>query len=144
MSGIWVPLAGGQWSSVNEIDFQTLPDAFVFKATHGCKMNYLVPDKTKLDKKKCMAEMSRWLQTTYGTYSMEPHYLKIPHRIYAENYLADADKLIVYKFHCMNGLPQLVLVCGARVFTEMGNDVIRHFFVFIWTPLVVLTVELSY
>lgn len=140
---ILVPLAGGPWSSVNEIDFQTLPDVFVFKATHGCKMNYLVPDKTKLDKKKCMAEMSRWLQTTYGTYSMEPHYLKIPHRIYAENYLADADKLIDYKFHCMNGIPQFVLVCGDRVVTEMGNDVSRHIFDMNWKPLVGLTDETS-
>lgn len=140
---ILVPLAGGPWSSVDEIDFQTLPDTFVFKATHGCKMNYLVPDKTKLDKKKCMAEMSRWLQTTYGTYSMEPHYLKIPHRIYAENYLADADKLIDYKFHCMNGIPQFVLVCGDRVVTEMGNDVSRHIFDMNWKPLVGLTDETS-
>lgn len=140
-AGILVPLAGGPWNSVNEIDFQTLPDDFVFKATHGCKMNYLVPDKTKLDKKKCMAEMSRWLQTTYGTYSMEPHYLKIPHRIYAENYLADADKLIDYKFHCMNGIPQFVLVCGDRVVTEMGNDVSRHIFDMNWNPLVGLTDE---
>lgn len=140
---ILVPLAGGPWSSVNEIDFQMLPDAFVFKATHGCKMNCLVPDKTKLDKKKCMAEMSRWLQTTYGTYSMEPHYLKIPHRIYAENYLADADKLIDYKFHCMNGIPQFVLVCGDRVVTEMGNDVSRHIFDMNWKPLVGLTDETS-
>ena len=140
---ILVPLAGGPWSSVNEIDFQTLPDVFVFKTTHGCKMNYLVPDKTKLDKKKCMAEMSRWLQTTYGTYSMEPHYLKIPHRIYAENYLADADKLIDYKFHCMNGIPQFVLVCGDRVVTEMGNDVSRHIFDMNWKPLVGLTDETS-
>ena len=140
---ILVPLAGGPWSSINEIDFQTLPDAFVFKATHGCKMNYLVPDKAKLDKKKCMTEMSRWLQTTYGTYSMEPHYLKIPHRIYAENYLADADKLIDYKFHCMNGIPQFVLVCGDRVVTEMGNDVSRHIFDMNWKPLVGLTDETS-
>lgn len=140
---ILVPLAGGPWSSINEIDFQTLPDAFVLKATHGCKMNYLVPDKAKLDKKKCMVEMCRWLQTTYGTYSMEPHYLKIPHRIYAENYLADADKLIDYKFHCMNGIPQFVLVCGDRVVTEMGNDVSRHIFDMNWKPLVGLTDETS-
>lgn len=143
LADILVPLVGGPWSSVNEINFQTLPDAFVFKATHGYKMNYLVPDKTKLDKKKCMTEMSRWLQTTYGTYSMEPHYLKIPHRIYAENYLADADKLIDYKFHCMNGIPQFVLVCGDRVVTEMGNDVSRHIFDMNWNPLVGLTNETS-
>lgn len=112
-----------------------------FKATHGCKMNYLVPEKEKLDKNKCVAEMSKWLKTTYGTYSMEPHYLEIPHRIYAEEYLADADKLIDYKFHCMNGVPQFVLVCGDRVVTEIGNRVSRHIFDMNWNHLSGLTDE---
>ena len=102
---ILVPVVGGPWSKIEEVDFTTLPESFVFKATHGCKMNYLVPEKGKMDKKKCVNEMSKWLKTTYGTYSMEPHYLKIPHRIYAEEYLADANKLIDYKFHYMNGIP---------------------------------------
>ena len=30
-----------------------LPDSFAIKATHGCKMNYLVPDKSKFDSEKC-------------------------------------------------------------------------------------------
>lgn len=143
LESILVPLAGGPWSKIEEINFKVLPDSFVFKATHGCKMNYLVPEKEKLDKNKCVAEMSKWLKTTYGTYSMEPHYLEIPHRIYAEEYLADADKLIDYKFHCMNGVPQFVLVCGDRVVTEMGNSISRHIFDMNWKPLVGLTDETS-
>ena len=138
---ILVPLVGGPWNKIEEIDFTILPDSFVFKATHGCKMNYLVPEKEKMNKKKCIVEMSKWLKTTYGTYSMEPHYLKIPHRIYAEKYLADADKLIDYKFHCMNGIPQFVLVCGNRVVTEMGNSVSRHIFDMNWNPLMGLMDE---
>ena len=128
LENILVPLAGGPWSKIEEINFKVLPDSFVFKATHGCKMNYLVPEKEELDKNKCVAEMSKWLKTTYGTYSMEPHYLEIPHRIYAEEYLADADKLIV-------------LVCGDRVVTEMGNSVSRHIFDMNWNHLSGLTDE---
>lgn len=141
LESILVPLAGGPWSKIEEINFKVLPDSFVFKATHGCKMNYLVPEKEKLDKNKCVAEMSKWLKTTYGTYSMKPHYLEIPHRIYAEEYLADADKLIDYKFHCMNGVPQFVLVCGDRVVTEIGNRVSRHIFDMNWNHLSGLTDE---
>lgn len=48
-SELLVPLAGGPWNNVDEIDFDSLPVSFVFKATHGCKMNYFVPDKNKLD-----------------------------------------------------------------------------------------------
>ena len=138
---ILVPVVGGPWSKIEEVDFTTLPESFVFKATHGCKMNYLVPEKGKMDKKKCVNEMSKWLKTTYGTYSMEPHYLKIPHRIYAEEYLADANKLIDYKFHCMNGIPQFVLVCCDRVTTELGNNVSRHILDMNWKPLKGLTDE---
>lgn len=138
---ILVPVVGGPCSKIEEVDFTTLPESFVFKATHGCKMNYLVPEKGKMDKKKCVNEMSKWLKTTYGTYSMEPHYLKIPHRIYAEEYLADANKLIDYKFHYMNGISQFVLVCCDRVTTELGNNVSRHILDMNWEPLKGLTDE---
>lgn len=77
-------------------------------------MNYLVPDKKQLEREKCKAEMSRWLSTTYGTYSMEPHYLKIPHRIYAEEFLADTIQLIDFEFHCANCEPLFVLTVYGR------------------------------
>jgi hypothetical protein len=54
------------------------------------------------------------LSTTYGTYSVEPHYINIPHRIYAEQYLSNAEQLIDFKFHCLNGEPEFVLICSNR------------------------------
>lgn len=112
---ILVPLIGGVLSRVEDIDFSILPDCFAIKATHGCKMNYIVPDKTNFDEEKCKKEIQRWLGTTYGKYSMEPHYFAIPHRFYIEEYLHNTDGLIDYKFHCMNGVPQFVLVCSNRI-----------------------------
>ena len=109
-----VPMVGGPWSRVEDVDFNTLPNSFAIKATHGCKMNYLVPDKSKMDIEQCCKEMSRWIATTYGGYSMELHYLTIPHRIYAEKYLENANQLIDYKIHCMNGRPEFILVCSDR------------------------------
>ena len=91
-----------------------LPDSFAIKATHGCKMNYLVPDKSKFNSEKCKKEIKRWMNTTYGTYSMEPHYIKIPHRFYIEKYLENADQLVDYKIHCLNGKPRFVLTCSDR------------------------------
>lgn len=113
-SDILVPIYGGAYTDFDEIDFDSLPDSFVIKATHGCKMNYLVPDKSKLNKEHCRREIQRWLNTTYGTYSMEPHYSTIPHRFYIEQYLSDTEKLVDYKFHCLNGKPYFVLVCSDR------------------------------
>lgn len=109
-----VPLVGGPWSSTEEVNFAALPDRFVIKATHGCKMNYLVSNKATMDVEKCRREMNRWLATTYGGYSMELHYLTIPHRIYAEKYLENANQLIDYKIHCLNGKPEFILVCSDR------------------------------
>jgi hypothetical protein len=114
LSEILVPVVGGVWNSVSEVEFDQLPESYVLKATHGCKMNYLVPCKEKLDKEKCVKELQRWLDTTYGIYSMEPHYKKIPHQIYAEQYLGDMNGLIDYKFHCLNGKPQFVLTVSER------------------------------
>lgn len=115
LEDILVPLIGGVLSRVEDIDFSILPNCFVIKATHGCKMNYIVPDKTNFDEGKCKKEIRRWLSTTYGTYSMEPHYTTIPHRFYIEEYLFNVDGLIDYKFHCMNGVPYFVLVCSNRI-----------------------------
>ena len=109
-----VSCVGGPWLNVSDIDFDELPPAFALKATHGCKMNYLVPDKQKVDIAKCKQEMERWLATTYGTYSLEPHYVSIPHRIYAEEYLGNMSKLIDYKFHCLNGEPKFILTVTDR------------------------------
>ena len=115
LEDILVPLIGGVLSRVEDIDFSILPNCFVIKATHGCKMNYIVPDKTNFDEEKCRREIRRWLSTTYGIYSMEPHYTTIPHRFYIEEYLYNMDGLIDYKFHCMNGVPYFVLVCSNRI-----------------------------
>lgn len=86
-------------------------------------MNYIVLSKQNIDKNKCIVEITKWLNTTYGTYSMEPLYLKITHRIYTEKYMADADKLVDYKFHCMNGVPQLILICDDMTVTKTRNKV---------------------
>ena len=43
LSDILIPIYGGAYTDFDEIDFDGLPDSFVIKATHGCKMNYCVP-----------------------------------------------------------------------------------------------------
>lgn len=111
---ILIPVVGGPWEQIDDIDFALLPSSFVLKATHGCKMNFVVPNKEDMDMHRCRHEMLRWLNTTYGRYSLEPHYESIPHRIYAEEYLGEMSQLVDYKFHCLNGVPQFVLAISGR------------------------------
>lgn len=114
LSDILIPTLGGPWTSVKDINFDFLPNEFILKATHGCKMNYFVQDKSKLDIPSCKRTLQKWLDTTYGTYSMEPHYKPIPHRIYAERLLDASGGLADYKIHCLNGEPSFILVCSER------------------------------
>lgn len=121
LKDILIPALGGPWSKVEEIDFDTLPEKFILKATHGCKMNYIVADKKKLDKAYCKKTLQTWLNTVYGEYSLELHYKDIAPRIYAEELLEVPGGLVDYKFHCLNGVPQFVLVCSERHQDAKGN-----------------------
>lgn len=114
LENILIPVYGEAWSDVNQIDFNTLTYPCILKATHGCKMNYVLHDINNIDLQKCKQELSKWLKISYGTYSVEPHYKTIPHRIYAEKFIDGIDDLIDYKFHCINGNPEFVLTCSQR------------------------------
>ena len=133
---ILIPLVGGPWSKVEEIDFEKIDFPCVLKATHGCKMNYFITDRNSFDIKTCKKEMYRWMNTTYGTYSVEPHYRDIPHRIYAEKYLGDQKLLIDYKFHCMNGVPQYILAVRDRISDgDKKMKEIRELYDLKWNPI---------
>jgi hypothetical protein len=114
LESILVPVVGGPWLDFKKMDWNSLPTSFVLKATHGCKMNYIVVNKPSVNISECEKAVNHWLKTTYGTYSMEPHYYDIPHRFYAEQYLGDIDKLLDYKIHCINGKPEFILVVSDR------------------------------
>lgn len=136
---ILIPMVGGPWSTAEAVDFDALPDSFVIKATHGCRMNLLVPDKSGLKVSEARLRMNRWLQTDYGRYSMEPHYLKIQPRLYGEMLLRDDAPLKEYKLHCLNGKVQFILVCSQRQVDRSGKmRVVLDSFDPQWRPLDVL------
>lgn len=114
LENILIPYVGGPWENVEQINFKKLTYPCILKATHGCKMNYILNDIQSIDIEKCRYEMSKWLNVSYGSYSIEPHYKLIPHRIYAEQLIEGIDDLIDYKIHCINGNPEFVLTCSAR------------------------------
>lgn len=120
---ILIPVCMEPVSRVEDVDFDALPDKFVLKATHGCNMNYVCANKAELDRKECLRTMRGWLRTTYGTFSVEPHYRKLPHRIYCEQYITDDRGLRDYKIHCLNGKPAFILVCSGREGSSVVMDI---------------------
>lgn len=107
------------FKTAEDIPWDKLPDQFVIKCTHGCKMNIICTDKSNLNKEATIKKLNKWLKEKQWKEQAELHYRKIEPRIIVEKYI-DFDTTIQgklpidYKFYCFNGEPQLVLVCSNR------------------------------
>jgi hypothetical protein len=104
------------YASPQEIDLKKLPKSFVLKANNGSGDILLVPDKNKISIRKIRRHFGR--RRTFGVSTAEPHYLKIPPKIIAEELLTEnsgkSASLIDYKFFCFNGEPKYIYVCWDR------------------------------
>ena len=106
-----IPLVGGPWKSADEIDFDSLPDRFALKANHGCGMNLIVKDKSKLDIPQARSLCNSWLNTVYGCIGMETQYFHIPPVLIAEQYMEDeSGNLNDYKVFNFHGEPKVIQV----------------------------------
>lgn len=108
-----IPLLG-VWDNFDDIDFEMLPDSFVLKCNHGCRMNLIVKDKSKLNLKKAKKNFDTWMKEDFGLMKgFQLHYCSIPRKIIAEEYVNLNEKGVVkeYKFYCYNDKCRHVLVC---------------------------------
>lgn len=104
------------YNNVDEIDWNSLPDKFALKCTHGCGFNIVTKNKSELDKDQVFEQLNKWMNEKFGEQSLEFHYDEIKPKIILEEYIEnDAGLLpIDYKIYCFNGEPKLVLVCSER------------------------------
>jgi len=115
-----LPKLYGTWERAEDIDFGKLPDKFVIKTNHGFKKTIIVQDKGRADLETIRGQLKKWLKERYGLRSFEPHYWNIQRLIIAEEYLIDTSSsslstsLIDYKFSCINGEPEIVVVLADR------------------------------
>lgn len=111
-----VPLLG-VYESVDDIDFDALPNRFVLKATHGSGWNIVVPDKSELSISDTKWKLKKWLEMDFSyLHGFELHYRYCQPRIIAEEYLDDLSSGSVddYKVYCFNNGEPIVLVCKDR------------------------------
>lgn len=129
LADILVPLYG-KWDSIEDIDWDSLPNEFVMKTNHGSGDVLICKDKNTLDKAYWTRCVDQWMHTDYSRLMGEPHYIGIPRCIIAEQ-LLDARKqsvpsssLIDYKVWAFDGKPMYIWCCLDR--TPNSVEVITY------------------
>lgn len=118
---ILVPLYG-VWDTVDEIDFDILPQDYVIKT--NCSSGDAIIIQGGTDNHKRALIRSRLLESL-STYkklfndTAEYHYLTIPPKIIAERLLTKPQEIIDYKIWCLQGEP-------FGIFTVTDRDIQTH------------------
>jgi TupA-like ATPgrasp len=102
----------GVYESVEDINFEDLPNQFVLKATHGSQMNIICKDKKNLAVQETKEQLKKWMRTNYYWVGREWQYKNIKPRIICEKYLEqdDGTDLMDYRFFCFNGEPKILAI----------------------------------
>ena len=125
----------GVWDSVDEIDWENLPQQFVLKTTHGSDSGGVVicKNKDEFDREAAIKKLRKSMKSDVYIIMREWPYKNIQKRILAESYLTDkhgADnqsfvndegQLKDYKFYCFGGVPKFMLIASNRFTTHNFN-----------------------
>ena len=122
------------WDSVEDIDFDALPNQFVLKSTHDSGGIVICKDKSSLDFEAAKAKLSVSLKRDYSKIAREWAYQNVPRRIIAEEYISELGKndLLDYKMYSFHGEPKLTVVCSNR-FSKIGTRM--NFYDINWEPM---------
>lgn len=120
----------GLWNSPEEINWETLPQSFVLKTTHGGGNSGVIvcKDKKELDIQRTIKRLKNALKQDLYKDSREWPYKNVPKRILAEEYVEDKEtkELRDYKFFCFDGQVNFLFVGSER--QKPGEDVKFDFF----------------
>lgn len=122
------------WDSVEDIDFDALPNQFVLKSTHDSGGIVICKDKSSLDFEAAKAKLSASLKRDYSKIAREWAYQNVPRRIIAEEYISELgkDDLLDYKIYSFHGESKLTVVCSNR-FSKTGTRM--NFYDINWKPM---------
>lgn len=104
------------YDSVDDIDFDRLPDQFVLKCTHNSGGVVICKDKKAFDKDIAIKKLKNALKRNFFWRDREWPYKNVKPRIIAEKYMEDKEdaELRDYKFYCFNGKPMRLLLATGR------------------------------
>lgn len=95
----------GAYNTVDEINYDNLPNSFAIKYTNGSGANYFIKDKSLLNVAELNKELSSWMNKKIINYGREWSYYDVKPRIIVEKLLErdENNDLPDYKFFCFNG-----------------------------------------
>lgn len=95
----------GAYDSVDDIEFDKLPNSFAVKYTSGSGANYFVEDKSLIDISTLKKKLKSWMKKNYINYGREWAYYGVKPKIIVEKLLErdSNNDLPDYKFFCFNG-----------------------------------------
>lgn len=125
----------GVYDSIEEIDFEYLPQQFVIKCTHNSGGIIVCKDKQKLDIKNSCKQLEKWLNVNPYWKNREYPYKNVKPRIIIEQYMEDESgyELKDYKFFCFDGEPKCLFVATDR--GKEGEETKFDFFDLEWNHL---------
>lgn len=106
----------GIWNSIDEINWNNLPNRFVLKASHDSGGIVICKNRLELDLKDAKAKLLNAGKRNYAKYNKEYVYQNVPHRFIAEQYMEDESgfELKDYKIFCYGGKAQYLFVATGR------------------------------
>lgn len=114
----------GVWDSVDEIDWDLLPNQFVIKAAGDSGGIVICKDKSTLNIEESKFYLKRNGERNYCSVNREFPYKNVPHRYIAEEYMVDESgyELKDYKIFCFNGEPKFLFVATGRQNSDTRFD----------------------
>jgi len=109
----------GVWDKPEEINWDSLPNQFVLKTTHGGGGGGVVicKDKQTFNRADAIAKLNQSMRSDIYSGLREWPYKNVPRRIIAEKFIAPEkgqQDLIDYKIYCFNGEPKLIMTADGR------------------------------
>ncbi|WP_294531703.1 ATP-grasp fold amidoligase family protein [uncultured Bacteroides sp.] len=111
------------WDNPNDIDWESLPNQFVLKTTHGggaCGV-FICKDKLSFNRQDCIRGLKKSLKSDLYWSFREWPYKNVPKRIIAEKYISEGKDLRDYKFFCFNGKVEFFKIDFGRFTTHRAN-----------------------
>lgn len=120
----------GVWDKPEDIDWESLPDKFVLKTTHGGGGSGVVfcKDKSTFNRGVAVVTLKKSFKSCIYKSLREWPYKNVKKRIIAETFLEEpssinnTSSLYDYKFFCFNGSPQIILVAVGRYSDNLCFD----------------------